>query len=228
MNKLYFINVRGGNDASLLDGVMLDKSWYNPTYFSSSDDPSYFTFFFDTSRRMSCYLAPERLQPSQELNLYAKLPGEFLDVSKDLTHAMDVFSLGCILVELFTDGQCPFSHEQLIKFKATTERNASHGRANAEQESGKETSSFSIGSSIGSSKFHIDENISRGHQRRLNTMINGNGLQKYAPSLFPPIFEHFLYNYMNAFRPKCLQPSVSVEEPSQSFISMDSDDVVAK
>uniref|UniRef100_A0A914ZQI7 non-specific serine/threonine protein kinase n=2 Tax=Parascaris univalens TaxID=6257 RepID=A0A914ZQI7_PARUN len=200
--------------------LVSSSNWVQITDFASfkpatipSDDPSYFTFFFDTSRRMSCYLAPERLQPSQELNLYAKLPGEFLDVSKDLTHAMDVFSLGCILVELFTDGQCPFSHEQLIKFKHASDAGAQ----------------FIIQS--------IQEQLPKEMRRMVGLMLSRNPakrprasqlLQKYAPSLFPPIFEHFLYNYMNAFRPKCLQPSVSVEEPSQSFISMDSDDVVAK
>lgn len=81
------------------------------------DDPSYFTFFFDTSRRLSCYLAPERFCTSQELNLHPNLPGEFMDVSKGLTHAMDIFSLGCVLVELFTEGQCPFTYELLVKYK---------------------------------------------------------------------------------------------------------------
>lgn len=81
------------------------------------DDPSYFTFFFDTSRRLSCYLAPERFCTSHELNLHPNLPGEFMDVSKGLTHAMDIFSLGCVLVELFTEGQCPFTYELLVKYK---------------------------------------------------------------------------------------------------------------
>uniref|UniRef100_A0A9J2P287 non-specific serine/threonine protein kinase n=1 Tax=Ascaris lumbricoides TaxID=6252 RepID=A0A9J2P287_ASCLU len=200
--------------------LVSSSNWVQITDFASfkpatipSDDPSYFTFFFDTSRRMSCYLAPERLQPSQELNLYAKLPGEFLDVSKDLTHAMDVFSLGCVLVELFTDGQCPFTHEQLIKFKHASDADAQ----------------LIIQS--------IQEQLPKEMRRMIGLMLSRNPakrprasqlLQKYAPSLFPPIFEHFLYNYMNAFRPKCLQRSVSVEEPSQSLVSMDSDDVVAK
>ncbi|VDM48933.1 unnamed protein product [Toxocara canis] len=200
--------------------LISSSNWVQVTDFASfkpatipSDDPSYFTFFFDTSRRMSCYLAPERLQPSQELNLYSKLPGEFLDVSKDLTHAMDIFSLGCILVELFTDGQCPFTHEQLIKFKHASDSDAQ----------------LIVQS--------IQEQLPKEMRRMVGLMLSRNPakrprasqlLQKYAPTLFPPIFEQFLYNYMNAFRPKCLQPSVSLEEPSQSLIAMDSDDVITK
>lgn len=81
------------------------------------DDPSYFTFFFDTSRRLCCYLAPERFCTSQELNLHPNLPGEFMDVSKGLTHAMDIFSLGCVLAEMFSEGKCPFTYEMLVKYK---------------------------------------------------------------------------------------------------------------
>lgn len=86
-------------------------------YIVLQDDPSYFTFFFDTSRRLSCYLAPERFCTSHELNLHPTLPGECMDVSKGLTHAMDIFSLGCVLVELFTEGQIPFNYELLVKYK---------------------------------------------------------------------------------------------------------------
>lgn len=35
----------------------------------------------------------------------------------DLTPAMDVFSLGCVLAELFTEGSAPFTYAQLLDFK---------------------------------------------------------------------------------------------------------------
>ncbi|VDK46071.1 unnamed protein product [Anisakis simplex] len=204
--------------------LVSSSNWVQITDFASfkpatipSDDPSYFTFFFDTSRRMSCYLAPERLQPSQELNLYSKLPGEFLDVSKDLTHAMDIFSMGCVLVELFTDGQCAFTHEQLIKFKHATDTEAQQIVQQIQQQLPKEMRRM------------IALMLSRNPARRPKA---SQLLQKYAPLLFPSIFDNFLYNYMYAFRPKYLSAcaiSSSMEEPSsQTILFMDSDDVVAK
>lgn len=83
------------------------------------DDPSYFTFFFDTSRRRTCYLAPERFYPSHQIKLYTDAPRQFLDISKGLTHAMDIFSLGCVLVELNStvEEYYPFSYGELVKYK---------------------------------------------------------------------------------------------------------------
>ncbi|VDK88251.1 unnamed protein product, partial [Onchocerca ochengi] len=52
-------------------------------------------------------------------------------------------------------------------------------------------------------------------------------VRKYSSLLFPPIFDHFLYDYINAFRPKYVQASISLEEP-QTSESVDSDDVIAK
>uniref|UniRef100_A0A183DCW5 Protein kinase domain-containing protein n=1 Tax=Gongylonema pulchrum TaxID=637853 RepID=A0A183DCW5_9BILA len=111
-------------DLKMQNVLVSSSNWVQITDFASfkpasipSDDPSYFTFFFDTSRRLSCYLAPERFCTSQELNLHPNLPGEFMDVSKGLTHSMDIFSLGCLLVELFTEGQSPFTYELLVKYK---------------------------------------------------------------------------------------------------------------
>ena len=40
-----------------------------------------------------------------------------MDISKGLTHAMDVFSLGCVLVELFTEGRFYFTYERIIRYK---------------------------------------------------------------------------------------------------------------
>ena len=48
------------------------------------NNPSTFTFFFDTSRRRSCYVAPERFQSSSAVEAD----------QAQLTHAMDMFSTG--------------------------------------------------------------------------------------------------------------------------------------
>jgi serine/threonine protein kinase len=63
-----------------------------------------FSFFFDTGGRRRCYLAPERFY---EASSAAAAQGPTA-----LTPAMDVFSLGCVLAELFTDGAALFDLSQ--------------------------------------------------------------------------------------------------------------------
>lgn len=82
---------------------------FKPTYLPE-DDPADFSYFFDTSSRRSCYLAPER----------------FFTVDKDtdgldkanVTQSMDVFSLGCVIGELFMEGNSPFTLSQMFNYKA--------------------------------------------------------------------------------------------------------------
>ena len=62
----------------------------NCDFFSLQNNPADFSFFFDTSRRRTCYIAPERFQPFQELATTGGLSGR----SQVLTHGMDIFSLG--------------------------------------------------------------------------------------------------------------------------------------
>ena len=72
------------------------------------DNPAYFSFFFDSSGRRTCYIAPERFFT----------PGKDGDRSRSLTEAMDVFSLGCVFVELFLEGPIPFDLSQLLGFRS--------------------------------------------------------------------------------------------------------------
>uniref|UniRef100_A0A1I7V7K1 non-specific serine/threonine protein kinase n=1 Tax=Loa loa TaxID=7209 RepID=A0A1I7V7K1_LOALO len=194
-------------------------NWVQITDFASfkpasipSDDPSCFTFFFDTSRQLSCYLAPERFCTSQELNLHPNLPGEFMDVSKGLTHAMDIFSLGCVLVELFTEGQCPFTYELLVKYKHASNAEAQVMIQNIQEQLPEELRSM------------IGLMLHRNPAKRPKASML---VREYSSLLFPPIFDHFLYDYIDAFRPKYVQTSVSLEE-AQNSESMDSDNAIAK
>lgn len=70
------------------------------------DNPADFSYFFDTSGRRTCYLAPERFVP----------PGEELDPNAKATWAMDVFSVGCVIAELFLEAPI-FSLSQLYKYR---------------------------------------------------------------------------------------------------------------
>ncbi|KAI8157694.1 putative serine/threonine-protein kinase VPS15 [Colletotrichum sp. SAR 10_70] len=70
------------------------------------DNPGDFSYYFDTSGRRTCYVAPERFVPADEVD------------SKDakLTWAMDVFSAGCVIAEMFLESPI-FTLSQLYKYR---------------------------------------------------------------------------------------------------------------
>ncbi|KAJ1558920.1 Serine/threonine-protein kinase [Nowakowskiella sp. JEL0078] len=94
-----------------------DFSSFKPT-FLPEDNPADFSFYFDTSSRRTCYLAPERFYS----------PGETLFSSKNgsINAGMDIFSLGdntslrfsCTLAELFMEGTPLFSLAQLLRYRS--------------------------------------------------------------------------------------------------------------
>jgi len=89
-------------------------NWLYLSDFSSSfkpvmlpdDNPADFSYFFDTSGRRTCYLAPERFASA----------GEDFDPDTKLTWAMDVFSAGCVIAELFLESPI-FNLSQLFKYR---------------------------------------------------------------------------------------------------------------
>jgi phosphoinositide-3-kinase regulatory subunit 4 len=101
-----------------------DFSSFKPTYLPL-DDPSDFSFYFDTSGRRTCYLAPERFYTSTaQSNTTPKktqsvLEDEFGDSKRasKVTEAMDCFSTGCVLAELFLEGEPLFTLSQLFKYR---------------------------------------------------------------------------------------------------------------
>jgi phosphoinositide-3-kinase regulatory subunit 4 len=102
-----------------------DFAPYKPTYIPL-DDPADFDFFFDTSGRRTCYLAPERFFAADDPAARARktrLPeddGITASISKDgkVTEPMDVFGAGCVLAELFRDGTPLFTLAQLFRYRA--------------------------------------------------------------------------------------------------------------
>ncbi|KAK9447800.1 uncharacterized protein V1518DRAFT_386358 [Limtongia smithiae] len=83
---------------------LTDFASFKPT-FLPEDDPSDFSFFFDTSQRRLCYIAPERFYRRGE-----RKRGK-------LTDKMDIFSLGCVIAELFLEGAPIFTLSQLFGFR---------------------------------------------------------------------------------------------------------------
>ncbi|XP_071440948.1 phosphoinositide 3-kinase regulatory subunit 4 [Hetaerina americana] len=97
--------------------LLTDFASFKPTYLPE-DNPADFSYFFDTSRRRTCYIAPERFIKTlnSEISSQLLLPEE--DLKKgDLTPAMDIFSAGCALTELFNEGHPPFDFSQLLSYR---------------------------------------------------------------------------------------------------------------
>lgn len=74
------------------------------------DNPSEFVFYFDSSDRRSCYVAPERFYNKSA-------PNREQGAKLHLTPEMDLFSLGCVIAELYMDGEPTFSLLDLYRYK---------------------------------------------------------------------------------------------------------------
>lgn len=77
-------------------------SYYKPNYLSEGDLTRY-KYFFSTLERPACYLPPEKFTKDMQ------------DENK-LTQ-MDIFSLGCVIAEIFLDGQSLFTLPELLSYK---------------------------------------------------------------------------------------------------------------
>ncbi|KAI9143991.1 hypothetical protein BKA69DRAFT_1122650 [Paraphysoderma sedebokerense] len=83
------------------------------------DNPADFSFFFDTASRRSCYIAPERFfdPDNDEVSRQGEHKNQRID---GVTPEMDVFSLGCVLAELFLEGHPIFTLSQLLQYRSDT------------------------------------------------------------------------------------------------------------
>ncbi|KAI6781403.1 putative serine/threonine-protein kinase-like protein [Emericellopsis cladophorae] len=89
-------------------------NWLYLTDFSSAfkpvmlpdDNPGDFSYFFDSSGRRTCYIAPERFYAS----------GETPPQKSKMTWAMDIFSAGCVIAQMFLESEI-FSLAQLYKYR---------------------------------------------------------------------------------------------------------------
>ena len=119
--------------------MLTDFATFKPTALPE-DNPADFSYFFDTSRRRTCYIAPERFKTR---NIHSTSSGTNLDTADstsssattsaydavvqdvtdtagagmELAPSMDIFSAGCVLIELFTDSP-PFNFSNLLAYRA--------------------------------------------------------------------------------------------------------------
>lgn len=102
--------------------LLSDFAPHKPAYLPL-DDPADFSFFFDTSGRRTCYIAPERFYSADNNHDGSKRRGKERQVDEEgrreakVTEAMDCFSAGCVIAELFLEGAPLFSLSQLFKYR---------------------------------------------------------------------------------------------------------------
>jgi phosphoinositide-3-kinase regulatory subunit 4 len=91
--------------------ILSDIGIFKPVYLPDHNQ-SQFSFYFDSVQRHSCYIAPERFKTQLEID-------ELMKTSENmkLTSEMDIFSLGCVIAELYSDGLPIFSLPQMFKYR---------------------------------------------------------------------------------------------------------------
>ncbi|XP_076279148.1 vacuolar protein sorting 15 isoform X2 [Lasioglossum baleicum] len=160
--------------------LLTDFASFKPTYLPE-DNPADFSYFFDTSRRRTCYIAPERFVKtlSSELSNTLLLSEQELKTG-DLHPMMDIFSAGCALAELYNEGHPPFDFSQLLAYR------------NNEYSASK----------------HLDAIEDPGIRELLASMLEKNPANRKSAeiylaqargTIFPEYFYSFLQSYMLIF-----------------------------
>ncbi|KAK8791891.1 hypothetical protein WA158_005268 [Blastocystis sp. Blastoise] len=89
--------------------LLTDFGYFKPTYLAEDGNTfARFTYFFESQGRELCYLAPEHGKKD-----FSIPPGRDLP----LKESMDIFSLGCVLFELFFESQPLFDLNALMKYR---------------------------------------------------------------------------------------------------------------
>ncbi|KAJ8354332.1 hypothetical protein SKAU_G00218990 [Synaphobranchus kaupii] len=103
--------------------LLTDFASFKPTYLPE-DNPADFNYFFDTSRRRTCYIAPERFVDGSMFATENDQTTPLVDLSSnsqrtrgELKQPMDIFSAGCVIAELFTEGNPLFDLSQLLAYR---------------------------------------------------------------------------------------------------------------
>lgn len=73
--------------------LLVDFASFKPT-FLPEDNPADYSYFFDTSRRRTCYIAPERFMKTLTSDTNTSMFNETPYNSGELKPAMDIFSAG--------------------------------------------------------------------------------------------------------------------------------------
>ncbi|XP_055384778.1 phosphoinositide 3-kinase regulatory subunit 4 [Condylostylus longicornis] len=174
--------------------LLSDFASFKPTYLPE-DNPADYTYFFDTSRRRTCYIAPERFVKTIDVAQDKDMPlvtdsillpsGSLVRTgpyhSGALLPEMDIFSAGCALLELWTEGTAPFEFSQLLAYSKGEKDLVKKHLQRIENENLR---------SLLSSMLHLNPKERRSAEVYLD-QERGN--------LFPEYFYSFLQSYLQMF-----------------------------
>ena len=82
-----------------------DFAPYKPSFLPADNTENY-SYFYDSMGRRSCFVAPERFYTDAAPNENAKLDPK-----------VDIFSLGCVIAQLWMDGEALFDLAGLMSYR---------------------------------------------------------------------------------------------------------------
>uniref|UniRef100_A0A3B5R6G6 non-specific serine/threonine protein kinase n=1 Tax=Xiphophorus maculatus TaxID=8083 RepID=A0A3B5R6G6_XIPMA len=172
--------------------LLTDFASFKPTYLPE-DNPADFNYFFDTSRRRTCYIAPERFVDGSMFTTESDQNTPLVDLTSnnqrsrgELRPAMDIFSAGCVIAELFTEGVPLFDLSQLLAYRK--------GHFQAEQ--------VLLKIEDQSIRELVAQMVQREPEKRLSAEEH---LKLQRGKAFPDIFYSFLQPYMAQFAKETFQ-----------------------
>ncbi|CAF3717218.1 unnamed protein product [Rotaria sordida] len=122
LKHIHHVNIAHG-DLKIENILLTSYNWvllsdfanFKPTFFAY-EDPAEYYYYFNASQRNVCYLAPERFYDQTRMKNDINNDTFSTSFGKLGTSAMDIFSLGCILAELFTE-QPLFTLTQMLDYR---------------------------------------------------------------------------------------------------------------
>ncbi|KAJ8290827.1 hypothetical protein GJAV_G00018030 [Gymnothorax javanicus] len=172
--------------------LLTDFASFKPT-FLPEDNPADFNYFFDTSRRRTCYIAPERFVDGSMFATENDQTTPLVDLSSnsqrtrgELKQPMDIFSAGCVIAELFTEGNPLFDLSQLLAYRKGHFQ-TEHVLMKIEDRSVREL---------------VAQMVQRQPEKRLTAE---EYLKQQKGKAFPEIFYSFLQPYMAQFAKETFQ-----------------------
>ncbi|XP_037836229.1 phosphoinositide 3-kinase regulatory subunit 4 [Kryptolebias marmoratus] len=172
--------------------LLTDFASFKPTYLPE-DNPADFNYFFDTSRRRTCYIASERFVDGSMFTTESDQNTPLVDLTNnnqrsrgELRQAMDIFSAGCVIAELFTEGVPLFDLSQLLAYRK--------GHFQAEQ--------VLLKIEDRSIRELVAQMVQREPEKRLTAE---EYLKQQRGKAFPDIFYTFLQPYMAQFAKETFQ-----------------------
>ncbi|CAF3736045.1 unnamed protein product [Rotaria magnacalcarata] len=125
LKHIHSVNIAHG-DLKIENILLTSYNWillsdfanFKPTFFAY-EDPAEYYYYFNASQRNVCYLAPERFYDQSRIRNDINNDTFSTSFGKLGTSSMDIFSLGCILAELFTE-QPLFTLTQMLDYRNNT------------------------------------------------------------------------------------------------------------